>query len=180
MTVRTGAGGDFVGLSTDVKPTASIRAATRFYEADTRREYIWAGDERLGATTDWHPIGRNSGGLIAPSAYQADLTMGNDPQTIALATGVKLGGGVFEVLNKGVSGEGIRFTFGTSAANAEANLTITGTGATAVATTGDWVGSVADGYNPRLARQVPSNATHVSVMRDTGGDTQSVSTMQGV
>lgn len=114
-----------------------------------------------------------------PSSYDADLTMDGTAQSVALASGVKEGAGRVRVTNRGASTEAIRFAFGTSAANAEANLTISA----AAATTGLFIPaavSTADQSGVTIILGVPSNATHYAVANAVAADTQVVSIEQGV
>lgn len=138
-------------------------------------------------TTYTHP-GQPSGGHqfgsytasvadgFAPSAYDTDLTMDGTAQSVALATGVKLGAGRIRVTNRGATTEAIRVTFGTSGANAESNLNI----AAAAATTGVYVGAAADFHNPVVILGVPVLATHYAVANAVAADTQVVSVEQGL
>lgn len=112
-----------------------------------------------------------------PSQYDADLTMDGTAQSVALATGVKLGAGRVEFSNLGATTESIRIVFGTSAANAEANLNIAG----GLATTGNYVGAAAEvGSESVKLRGVPALATHYAVANAVASDVQVVSVTQGV
>jgi len=111
-------------------------------------------------------------GAFKPSQYDADLTMDGSAQAVALASGVTR----VRFVNRGVTTEAIRVAFGTSAANAQANLTIV----SGAATTGEWIGAAADQYNPEYMPGVPANATHYAVANAVLGDTQVVSITQGV
>lgn len=108
---------------------------------------------------------------FSPSSYDADLTMDGTAQSVALATGAKS----IVVTNRGVTTEAIRVAFGTSAADAEANLTISA----AAATTGFWIGAAVDSFNPTAVLGVPSTATHYAVANAVASDTQVVSVTQG-
>ena len=109
---------------------------------------------------------------VKPSSYDADLTMDGTAQSVALASGAKQ----IIVQNRGDINEAIRVAFGTSAANAEANLTISA----AAATTGHWIGSASGGYESKQVLGVPANATHYAIANAVAGDTQTVSVIQGV
>ena len=106
-----------------------------------------------------------------PSSYDVDLTMDGTAQSVILVTGA----GRIRVVNKGATTEGIRIAFGTSAANAEANLTI----AAGAATTGLLLPPNADGIATILLG-VPENATYYAIAKDTASDVQVVNTTQGV
>lgn len=110
-----------------------------------------------------------------PSSYDADLTMDGTGQAIALASGVKLGEGRVRVVNQGVTTEAIRVAFGTSSANAIANLGIAG----ALAVTGLWIGAAADGFDADIILAVPRTATHLAVANAVVSDTQVVNFTQG-
>lgn len=111
-----------------------------------------------------------------PSQYDADLTMDGTAQAVELASGVKLGDGRIHVANNSVtSTEAIRVAFGTSAANAQANLNI----AAGAATTGYRIPSTADGIGEAILG-VPANATHYAVANAVAADVQVVSVTQGV
>ena len=110
-----------------------------------------------------------------PSQYDANLTMDGTAQSVALATGVKQGAGRIHVANTGATTEAIRVAFGTSAANAEANLTISA----AAATTGFYIPAAAEGGTPTVLG-VPANATHYAVANAVASDTQVVAITQGV
>ncbi len=111
----------------------------------------------------------------ALQALEADLTTDGTGQAVTLATGVALGKGRVRITSKGLTTEDLRIAFGTSSANAIANLNISG----GAATTGVWVGSVADGYMPTIILGVPASATHVAVERGTNADVFAVSIEQG-
>lgn len=112
-----------------------------------------------------------------PSQYDADLTMDGTAQSVALATGVKLGAGRVYFANQGATTEAIRVAFGTSAADAEANLTI----AAGAATTGHYIGASADvGSQSAQILGVPALATHYAVANAVALDTQIVAITQGI
>lgn len=112
-----------------------------------------------------------------PSQYDTDLTMDGTAQSVALATGVSLGGGRVQFSNLGATTEAIRVAFGTSAANAESNLNI----AAAAATTGHYIGAAADvGAQSSQILGVPDLATHYAVANDVAADVQVVSVTQGI
>jgi len=111
-----------------------------------------------------------------PSSYNTELTMDGTAQSVALATGVKLGNGKVRIVNKGVTTEAIRVAFGSTAASAEAGLTI----ASAAATTGLWIGSAADGYAAEVILDVPATASYIAVANAVASDTQTVELTQGV
>lgn len=107
-----------------------------------------------------------------PSSYDADLTMDGTAQAVALASDV----GRVRVYNQGVTTETIRFAFGTSAANAQANLTI----AAAAATTGILIPAQADNAAQCIQTLgVPAEATHFAVANAAAADTQAVNITQG-
>lgn len=105
-----------------------------------------------------------------PSSYDADLTMDGTAQSAALASGARR----LRVVNRGATTEGIRIAFGTSADNAEANLTIS----TGAATTGLFLNAAADG-NGEIILGIPDNATHYAVANAAASDTQVVNITQG-
>lgn len=108
---------------------------------------------------------------FTPSQYDADLTMDGTAQSVALATGVKK----LRVVNQGATTEDIRLVFGTSASDAEGNLTI----AAAAATTGMVITAMPDGGTETIVG-VPANATHYAIANDVAADTQVVNVTQGV
>ena len=108
---------------------------------------------------------------FTPSNYETDFTMDGTAQSDALAEGVKK----LQVVNKGATTEDVRVAFGTSSANAEANLNIT----TGAATQGFWIGAAADGYDADVIIGVPRSATHYALANGTAADTQTVSVAQG-
>jgi len=110
-----------------------------------------------------------------PSSYDANLTMDDSAQSVALASGVKLGGGRVHIHNTGATTEAIRFAFGTSAANAEANLTHSSDHAT----TGVYIPASTEGGTP-LILGVPALATHYAVENAVASDTQVVAITQGI
>ena len=107
-----------------------------------------------------------------PSSYAADLTMDATGEAVAIASGAER----VRIVNRGATTEAIRVVFGTSEANALANLTIV----TNAATTGAWIGAAADGFNPELILGVPATATHIAIGPAVAGDTQAVNVTQGV
>ena len=107
-----------------------------------------------------------------PSSYDADLIMDGTAQAVALATGT----GRVRVYNQGATTESIRFAFGTSAADAQANLTI----AAAAATTGLLIPAQADNQVQSIQLLgVPDLATHFAVANAVAADTQAVNIIQG-
>lgn len=110
-----------------------------------------------------------------PSSYDADLTMNGTAQAVALADGVTK----VRFLNGGATTEDIRVAFGTSAAAAQAALTMTTDGAPERATTGYRIKTAADGYNPDVILGVPAGSTHYAVANAADSDTQTVSVTQG-
>jgi len=112
-----------------------------------------------------------------PSQYDAALTMDGTAQSVALATGVKLGAGRVYFANQGATTEPVMVAFGTSAANAEANLNI----AAAAATTGHYIPAAADaGSQSAQTLGVPALATHYAVANAVAADTQVVTVTQGI
>ena len=107
-----------------------------------------------------------------PSQYDADLTMDGTGQAVALASGATR----IHVVNRGATTEAIRVAFGTSSANAIANLTV----AAAAATTGFYMTAAADNSHGAVAViGVPASATHYAVANAVAADTQVVSITQG-
>lgn len=109
-----------------------------------------------------------------PVSYDANLTMDGTAQSVALASTVASGCGRVHVVNTGATTEAIRFAFGTSAANAEAGLTI----AASAATTGFYIPAAAEGGKPETLG-VPSYATYYAVANAVASDTQVVAVTQG-
>ena len=119
---------------------------------------------------------RHSMDGFRPSQYDVDLTMDGTAQSVALATGVKLGAGRVYFANQGATTESIRVAFGTSAADAESNLNIAG----GFATTGHLIGAAADvGSQSAQILGVPALATHYAVANAVNLDTQDVAATQG-
>ena len=110
-----------------------------------------------------------------PSQYDTDLTMDDTGQAVALASGVALGCGRIHVANDGATTESIRVAFGTSSANAIANLNV----AAAAATTGYKVRALADS-NGEAIIGVPALATYYAICNAVAADRQVVSITQGV
>lgn len=108
---------------------------------------------------------------FTPSSYDADLTMNGTAQSVALADGATK----LRIVNQGATTEDIRLAFGTSAADAESNLTITA----AAATTGMLIQAQADNGSAEIIG-VPRLATHYAVANAVAADTQTVSITQGV
>ena len=124
-------------------------------------------------------IGTNGAALVAdgfkPSQDSiSDLTMDGTAQAVALASGTNR----IVIWNQGATTETIRYAFGTSSANASANLTI----AAAAATTGIKVPAYAD-FGVLCMTQpigVPALATHIAIANAVAADTQAVQLIQGV
>src|SRR3990167_1165827 len=97
------------------------------------------------------------------SSYTGKISSAEDGTTFAIATGArKL---MLQSLDMAVAGtaEYAVIAFGTSAADAQANLTITGTTPNKIATTGAVIGSSTKVGEPPLILGIPANATHVAV-----------------
>lgn len=101
--------------------------------------------------------------------------MRGDSTAVAGIAELRFGRGSVRVTNAGTSGQVIRAAFGTDAASAIANVSITG----GVPTTGVFVGAQVDGYeSPVLA--VPALATHIAVAHGATVETAVVSTSQQI
>jgi hypothetical protein len=44
---------DYLGQSTDTKPTLNVMPGALFYETDTGAVYLWTGDVTQGSSGDW-------------------------------------------------------------------------------------------------------------------------------
>ena len=120
----------------------------------------------------------NAGGNVSgftPSSYDVDLTMNGTAQAVALASGAER----IHVVNRGATTEAIRVAFGTSASNAQGNLSMTTDGAPEHATTGYYIPAIADGIGEAVLG-TPALATHYAVANAVDSDTQVVSITQGV
>lgn len=106
-----------------------------------------------------------------PSVYAADLTMNGTAQAVAIASGATK----LRVSNRGATLKAIRLAFGTSASEAQANLTIV----SAAATTGMYIFAPADGFQGSQIIGIPSLATHFAVANAVAADVQVVSIEQG-
>jgi hypothetical protein len=113
---------------------------------------------------------------FTPSSYDADITIvAGTASTGALASGVLRGEGVVYIVNRGAGD--IRIAFGTSAADATTNLTISG----GIATTGYYLEDVAAwGQAAQVVFGIPVEATHYAVCNATATETPTVSVTQGV
>ena len=139
------------------------------------------GVDRVGTINNgkvkWRPIAVNPDGSLPntfiPSQYDTNLTMDGSAQSVVLATGVTK----VYFANQGAVTEAIRVAFGTSAANAEANLNIAG----GLATTGHYIPAAANaGSQSAQTLGVPTLATHYAVANAVAADTLVVSVTQGV
>jgi len=174
---RTNEPSEWTCLSTDTKETPStngkIKVTDIVYETDTGDKY-----EYRGSTAGYRFVKDSSPEGFAPAQDDIqDLTMDGTAQVIALSAGVKLGAGKVVIFNQGATTESIRYAFGTSSANAAANLTISA----AAATTGILVPAYAD-YG-LLCRtdpiRIPALATHLAVANAVAADTQAVQVIPG-
>lgn len=124
-----------------------------------------------GVPIEMHATATGLADSFTPSSYDADLTMDGTAQSVALVSGARR----LTIVNRGVTTEAIRVVFGTSASNAEANLTIAGS----LATTGFYWPAIAD--LPEMLRiGVPDGMTHYAIANAVSGDTQLVSVNQAV
>lgn len=105
--------------------------------------------------------------------YISDLTMDGTAQAVALASGTNR----VVIWNQGATTETIRYAFGTSQANAEANLTISA----AAATTGIKVPVYADFGILCMTQPIgrPALATHIAIANAVAADVQAVQLIQG-
>lgn len=110
-----------------------------------------------------------------PSQYEADLVMTNSAQTVALASGVKLGQGSVRIANEGAAGENIKFAFGSTEANAISALNVASGGAT----TGTWMPSITDSPKGIDIFGTYDDSTYLAIANITSGDTQTVNVVQG-
>jgi len=162
----------FIGPASDTKPITGIRIGDEVWEFDTDETYVWTGSAWVNR--------RRTPGAFRSSSNNAELTMDGLAQVVTLAAGVKLGAGTVRIANQGLTTEAIRFQWGTSAANAEAGLGLTGGPPTTHATTGIWVGAAPDGFVADGYWGVPALATHLAIANAVSGDTQGVNVNQGV
>lgn len=116
------------------------------------------------------------GGFV-PSSYDAnlDVTVAGTPVSMSLPTGVSRGAGRIHVTNLGATSENMRLAFGTSIANAENNLTVSG----GIGTTGMTIVPVVDGGQPQEIG-VPVNAVAVAVVNAVASDTPEMAVVSGV
>lgn len=172
---RTNDPSEWTCLSTDTKDTPTTNGRIKIgdiaHETDTGDYFRYAG------TVGWRFIPSSAPDGFAPAQDDIqDLTMDGTAQVVTLPTGCKLGAGKVRVYNQGATTEDIRIAFGTSSANAEANLTISG----ARATTGIVIDPYADvGILCLQEFRVPANATHLAVANATAADTQAVQVIPG-
>jgi len=111
---------------------------------------------------------------FTPLTYAANLTMDGTATTnvVAIATGATR----VRVANLGATTEAIYFVFGTSSANATANLTHV----TNLATTGVYIPAAVQGGSQSVAvLGVPYLATHFALENAVASDTQDVNVIQG-
>ena len=115
---------------------------------------------------------------FTPSEYDEDITIvAGTTQYGELAAGVKLGAGKVTFFNRSATTHDARVVFGTSEANALANLNVV----TAVATTGYYIPAMADGgAASKLVLSVPALATHYAVLNATTLKTPTVAITQGI
>ena len=113
---------------------------------------------------------------FTPSQYATKLTMDGTAQVVALATGTTK----LFIVRTGTTTQDTLVAPGTSSANAETNLGLTGGPPTTHATTGEiYIPSPADGYGS-VVIGVAEDTTHVAVANATSGDAHVVWVMQGV
>ena len=155
--------------------TTKLEASDSFIESDTRSDYEWSG-------SSWTV--KSSGGAthtadgFKPSQYDIDIIIvAGTTQYGVLATGVKLGAGRVKFVNRSATTHDARIAFGTSEANALANLTVAG----GLATTGYYLPAIADGGAiSSVVLGVPALATHYAILNATAAKTPTVAVTQGV
>jgi hypothetical protein len=138
-----------------------------------------AGSMYMYTGAGWSATRSNGAAVVSdgfkPSQdYISDLVMNGTAQAVALASGTNR----VVIWNQGATTETIRYAFGTSQANAEANLTISA----AAATTGIKVPAYADFGILCMTNPigVPALATHIAIANAVAADTQAVQLIQGV
>jgi len=153
----------FYGTAADLAAKTAILDALAEYRLDDGSRYQSNG---AGGWDQTHAAG--GAGLVTtagfkPSSYTGKISSSEDGTTFAIATGAtKL---MLQSLDMAVAGtaEYAVVAFGTSAADAQANLTITGTTPNKIATTGAVVGSSTKVGEPPLILGIPANATHCAI-----------------
>lgn len=131
------------------------------------------GDVKQSSGATWYRSPLHERPYFTPSSYDSTLTMDGTAQSVALVGGARK----LHVANLGATTEAIRVAFGTSAANAEANLTIS----TGAATTGFYISAAADNAaNSAVILGIPALATHYAVANAVAADTQTVAVTQGI
>jgi len=116
-----------------------------------------------------------------PSSYTGRISSDEDGTTFAIATGAQ------RLLLQSLEVTGIEeyaiLAFGTSAADAQANLGLTGTTPNIIANAGVIIksgDSTAGGAAPDLIVGIPANATHAAIGNGVAGLVQVVMVTQGV
>jgi hypothetical protein len=146
----------------------------QFVDDATGIVYEWRGTTLGMVAVDANGSTLVSDGFKPSQDYISDLTMNGTAQAVALASSTSR----VVIWNQGATTETIRYAFGTSQANAEANLTISA----AAATTGIKVPAYAD-FGILCMTQpigVPALATHIAIANAVAADVQAVQLIQGV
>jgi len=112
-------------------------------------------------------------GLFTPSSYSASITIvAGTAQSGAIADGAKK----IQFSNVGGTTEDVLISFGTSSADAIANLTVLG----GIGTTGYFIPPTVDSSAGVAIVGVPSNGAYYAVVNANAADTPTVKVIQGV
>lgn len=168
---------EFYTLSTAPKPTAATHGSLKNGDTltwDTGEKFEYRGSIFV-QTHDATGAGFVSDTGFKPSQdLISDLTMNGTAQTVALSSSTRR----VVIWNQGATGEVVRYAFGTSQANAEANLTISA----AAATTGIKIPAFANFGVMCNTGPIgkPTLATHIAVANAVATHVQLVQIIQGV
>ena len=125
-------------------------------------------------STSHNPVSVSNPDIFTPSSYDTDITIvAGTTQYGALATGTKK----VRFFNRSATTHDARVVFGTSQADALANLTVAG----GLATTGYYLPAMADaGSAADKVLGVTDGNTHYAVLNATAAKTPTVAITQGV
>ena len=169
--VTNGTTAEIAAIIAGYSTTVGVRNS--FFDTDKNQLLVWSGTqlnvaESNGAT-------KVSDAFTPSTMYSSVLTMDDTATTNVVA--ITASTTRIRFCNLGATTEAVYIAFGTSAANASANLTHS----TNHATTGIYLPAAADvGAGSIIEVGVPALATHFAVENAVAGDTNTVSYMQGV
>lgn len=109
---------EYIGVSTDTKPTTNVPTGSTFFEGDSGKTYIWTANSTSGSSSDWSLSSNPNDSVFTPSSYSSFKVATTNPsgQSETVVSGAKK----LRVQNLDATNFGL-ISFGNNATLAETN-----------------------------------------------------------